>query len=33
MTSLKKSATPTKTFFFKCSLEDWPIHLSPWTAL
>jgi len=29
----KKSATPNKKIFFKCSLEDWLIRLSPWTAL
>jgi len=29
----KKSATPNQKFFFECRLEDWPIRLSPWTAL
>jgi len=29
----KKSAPPTKKFFFECNLLDWPIRLSPWTAL
>jgi len=33
VTSLKKSTTPNQNFFFKCRLEDWPICLSPWTAL
>jgi len=28
----KKSTTPTKKFF-ECNLRDWPIRLSPWTAL
>jgi len=23
----------TKKFVFKCRLDDWLIHLSPWTAL
>jgi len=31
MTSLTKKPQPN--IFFKCRLEDWPIHLSPWTAL
>jgi len=31
--SHKKSAPPTKKFFFECNLLDWPIRLSPWTAL
>jgi len=29
----KKSATPNQKIFFKYRLEDWQIHLSPWTAL
>jgi len=29
----KNSQPPTKKFFFECRLEDWPIRLSPWTAL
>jgi len=29
----KKSTTLNQKRFFKCRLEDWPIHLSPWTAL
>jgi len=34
VTSLRnKLQAPTKKFFFKCSLENWPICLSPWTAL
>jgi len=34
MTSLTKNLQlPTKECFFECNLEDWPIHLSPWTAL
>jgi len=34
MTSLTKNPqTQTKKCFFECSLEDWPIRLSPWTAL
>jgi len=24
---------PTKKFFYESNLLDWPIHLSPWTAL
>jgi len=33
MTSLTKNPQPpTKNIFFKCRL-DWPICLSPWTAL
>jgi len=37
-TSLMMSVTknlhpPTKKFFFECSLLDWPICLSSWTAL
>ena len=31
--SHKKSATPNQKIFFKCNLPDWPIRLSPWTAL
>jgi len=31
--SHKKSAPPTKKFFFECNLLDWSICLSPWTAL
>jgi len=31
--SHKKLHPPTKKLFCKCNLEDWPIHLSPWTAL
>jgi len=34
MASLTKNLHPqTKKFFFECRLEDWPIRLSPWTAL
>jgi len=34
MTSLiKNPQPPTKKIFFECRLEDWPIRLSPWTAL
>jgi len=34
MTSLtKKPAIPNQKNFFECRLEDWPILLSPWTAL
>jgi len=34
MTSLtKKPHPPSKKFFFKYNLLDWPIHLSRWTAL
>jgi len=29
----KKSAIPNEKNFFECRLEDWPIRLSPWTAL
>jgi len=25
--------TQSQNFFFECRLEDWPIRLSPWTAL
>jgi len=37
-TSLMMSVTknphpPTKKIFFECNLLDWPIRLSPWTAL
>jgi len=34
LTSLTKNQQqPTKKFSFECRLEDWPICLSPWTAL
>jgi len=34
MTSLTENLQPrTKEVFFECNLKDWPIHLSPWTAL
>jgi len=34
MTSLTKYPhPPNQKFFFKCSLLDWLICLSPWTAL
>jgi len=34
MTSVTKIRPPTKKIFFECKvLLDWPIHLSPWTAL
>jgi len=34
MTSVTKNPhSPTKKNFFECNLLDWPIHLSPWTAL
>jgi len=34
MTSVTKNLhPPTKNFFFECHLLDWPIRLSPWTAL
>jgi len=34
MTSVTKNPyPPTKKFFKKCNLLDWPIPLSPWTAL
>jgi len=29
----KKSTTPNQNFFLECRLDDWPICLSPWTAL
>ena len=33
MTSVTKNPQPpTKKFFFKCRLEDWPIRLKVWTA-
>jgi len=33
MTSLTKNLQPpTRKIFFKCRLDDWSIHLSPWTA-
>jgi len=31
--SHKKSAPPNQKIFFECNLLDWPIRLSPWTAL
>jgi len=31
--SHKKSAPPNQKIFFECSLLDWLIRLSPWTAL
>jgi len=34
MTSVTKNLhPPTKKIFFECNLLDWPIRLSPWTAL
>jgi len=35
MTSVTKNPhPPTKNFFFECTTRlDWPIRLSPWTAL
>jgi len=33
MSLIKNPHPPTKKFFFKCNLPDWPIRLSPWTAL
>jgi len=33
MTSVTKIRTPNQKNFFECNLLDWPIHLSPWTAL
>jgi len=34
MTSVTKNPhSPTKNFFFECSLLDWLIRFSPWTAL
>jgi len=30
--SHKKSASPNKKFFFECSLLDWLIRFSSWTA-
>jgi len=34
MKPLTKNPQPqTKKLFFECRLEDWPIRLSPWTAL
>jgi len=33
MTSVTKKRTPNQKFFFECNLPDWPIPLSPWTAL
>jgi len=29
----QKICNPQPKNFFKCRLEDWPIHLSHWTAL
>jgi len=31
--SHKISAAPNPKIFFECNLLDWPIRLSPWTAL
>jgi len=31
-TVTKNPQPPTKNFFFKCNLPDWPIRLSPWTS-
>jgi len=28
-----KIRTPQPKIFFECNLQDWPIRLSPWTAL
>jgi len=34
MTSVTKNPhPPAKKIYFECNLLDWPIHLSPWTAL
>jgi len=33
MMSLTKNLHLQPKMFFKCRLEDWPIRLSPWTAL
>jgi len=33
MSVTKNLQPPTKKFFFECNLLDWPIRLSPWTAL
>jgi len=34
MTSVAKNPhPPTKKIFFECNLLDWPIRLSPWTAI
>jgi len=34
MTPVTKNLhTPTKINSFECNLLDWPIYLSPWTAL
>jgi len=33
MTSLIENLQPSTKNFFECRLEDWPIRLSPWTAL
>jgi len=29
----QKIRTPNQKIFFECNLLDWPIRLSPWTAL
>jgi len=33
MMSVTKVRTPNQKMFFECNLLDWPIRLSPWTAL
>jgi len=33
MTSVTKNPHPLTKTFFECNLPDWPIRLSPWTAL
>jgi len=33
MTSVTKHPHVQPKKFFECNLLDWPIHLSPWTAL
>jgi len=33
MTSVTNNPHPQPKTFFKCNLLDWPIRLSPWTAL
>jgi len=33
MMSLTKKTYPTTKKIFECNLLDWPIRLSPWTAL
>jgi len=33
MSLTKNLQPPAKKFIFECRLDDWPICLTPWTAL